>query len=87
VVPIHGGNGGYVVVPAAGQQVQVFSSPPPAPYLQVNADENVYNSDEDSEYPKASFFGSLRLGKKRSVKQKNPSRRETKDVKRGERRK
>ena len=50
------------------------------------ADEDVYNSDEDSEYPKASFFGSLRLGKKRSVKQ-NLSRQETKVVRRGERRK
>jgi len=37
VVPIHGGNGGYVVVPAAGQQVQVFVS-----FFVIDSNQGVY---------------------------------------------
>lgn len=60
VVPINGGVGGYVVVPAKGQGVTVI--PQQQQYYYPRHNSRSYESDSGSE--RGSFFGSLRLGRK-----------------------
>jgi len=63
VVPINGGSGGYVVVPA-GQSVHVLPHPQSYAYpdYQHNHQQH-YDSDSDSDHEPTSFFGSLSLKK------------------------
>ncbi|PPQ74626.1 hypothetical protein CVT24_004174 [Panaeolus cyanescens] len=62
IVPIHGGTGGYVVVPAAGQKIQIVPNTQYAPVMTVKSDNG------------QSFLGSLRSGKKSKKKSRNSRR-------------
>lgn len=64
IVPIHGGAAGYVVVPAAGQKIQIVPNTQYAPVMTVKSDNG------------QSFLGSLKSGKK-SKKKSRSSRRDS----------